>query len=1027
MNIDQDLYSRQLSLYGFESMKKLSGLKILLIGLRGLGLEIAKNIILSGAKSVTLFDKEYCNLNDMGSNYYITNKDFDKRRDEVCIKKLSELNEYVELLIFKGENLLENLDMFNVIIITEIMDKNYITKIDKLCREKKIGFIYCAVLGLAGFIFTDFGTNHIIKSKLNREKKIYSIKKIIKNSNNKIQIIIDGDDFSIVGQGKYVKFKEIIGLEELNDKFKKIKYISKEAFEIEEENDIDVNQYINGGIVEEFEIEEKISYKSFEESLEIPYAEEILERLDKSKKNNEELLHLTILALHEYYGEYKKLPEINNLKHSKIIIDISEKIFEQLKLKDYEWIKNIESFDTKFIENVSKWSKIQISPVCSFLGGIAAQEVLKYNGKFIPINQWFWFDFFEIIKNQKSEEISRELDNSRYNGQIAIFGKEFQEKLKKLNIFIIGAGAIGCELLKNLSMMGMCCDNKNDNSKVTITDNDSIEISNLNRQFLYNRSDIGQSKSKCACNKIKNFNTDFNCESQELLLNYETEDYFNEDFWNKQDFILNAVDNNDARNYIDNKCCFYSKPYIDSGTLGTIASCFIFYPFKTQCFRDIPQTIEEQIPMCTLKDFPYKFEHCIEFAKSIFSEIFEEYINDLNLLMNDFNKFTKINLSNINSDEAKIDKIEKINFLIDLLSFYQYNEINDLIIMILKIYNKYFVQRINNLINLYPKDYKNSDKSLYWSGNRRFPKIIEFNSSNNICFMFIKSCLIIFLKIFKINFDEKYILNCDFNKFKISANIENINLENTSIEKKINILKEIKDNILKNKKYIPLNPVHYDKDNETDYHLQFVHSFSVLRANNYNIVEYQIYQTKVISGKIIPALSTTTSSIVGFVCLQLCSMIINQDIKQFRCVNINLANNFYDSWFPPKPKLIVDNDKKINGFSRKVLDKPFTVWDSINIKGSLSAKEFIDYFEKKFKVKIYFISCNGQKVIEPIFDKQKDYESIKNKYNSLIEDLYEKSCMKPCGKRKILELKITCKREKSLVLCPSIKYYIGKK
>ena len=574
--------------------------------------------------------------------------------------------------------------------------------------------------------------------------------------------------------------------------------------------------------------------------------------------------------------------------------------------------------------------------------------------------------------------------------------------------------------------MGICCDSSNTDSKVTITDNDCIEISNLNRQFLYNSSSVGQSKSKCACKKIKNFNKDFNCESQEMLLNEETENFFDENFWMKQNYILNAVDNNEARNFIDAKCCFYSKPYIDTGTLGTIGSCFVFYPFKTQCFRDIPPLIEEQIPMCTLKDFPYKFEHCVEFAKSIFGELFEEYINDLNLLMKDYNKFQSIYLININNIEAKLQKIEKIDIIKDLLGFYQNKKINDLIKIILKIFEKYFVDRIKKLTDIYPKDYKNKDGSFYWSGNRRFPKILEFKTSDENCYLFLKSCLKIFLKIFAIDFDEKYISNYDYNNFKASTSIDIKNINNISIEEKIKELIGIRDIILKNKNYISLVPEHYDKDNERDFHLQFVHSFAVLRSKNYRIEEYKIYQTKVISGKIIPALSTTTSSIVGFACLQLCSMILNSDIEYFRCANINLANNFYDSWFPPKPKLIVDNDNIINGFYRKVLDKPFTVWDSIEIKGSLSAKEFIDFFENKYNVKIYFISCNNQKVIEPIFDKKKDYETIKNKYNSLIEDLYEKSSNKSYKNKKILELKITCKRNKYLILCPTIKYFIGK-
>ena len=770
-----------------------------------------------------------------------------------------------------------------------------------------------------------------------------------------------------------------------------------------------------------------MNYKSLEESFEIPYDEEIMERLDKSKLNNEEQLHLAILSIHEYYEKNKSLPEINNLKHSNIIIDIANKIYNKLRSKEYEWIKHFDSIDRKYLEYVSRWSKCEIAPICSFLGGIASQEIFKLNGKFIPINQWLWFDFFEIISNQKDKLINIELNNSRYNDQIAIFGNEFQNKIKKLNLFIIGAGALGCEYLKNLSMMGVCCDSlNNNNSKVTITDNDNIEISNLNRQFLYNKSNVGQSKSKCASNKIKNFNIYFNCESQQLMLNDDTEDFFNEDFWLNQNFILNAVDNFEARNYIDKKCCFYSKPYIDTGTLGTIGSCFIFYPFKTQCFRDIPPIIEEQIPMCTLKDFPYKFEHCVEFAKSIFNDIFNENIKELNLLMKDFDKFHLINLSNINSEEIKLEKKDKLNVLLYLLKFYQSKQINELFKIILGIFNKYFVEKIQKLINTYPKEYKNNDGSFYWSGSRRFPKILDFNFSNDICKMYLKSSLIIFLKIFRIDYNEKYINNFDLNNYKFNE-IQIMDSNNNLLDEIFDALKKVRDDLLKKMNFIPLMPEYFDKDNEKDHHLQFVHSFSILRANNYNIENYKIYQTKIISGKIIPALSSTTSSIVGYACLQLCSMILNSETKYFRCANINLANNFYDSWFPPKPKLIVDEDNDISGFCHKVLDKPFTVWDSIEIQGSLTAKEFINFFEKKYDVTIYFISCNGKKIIEPIFDKKKDYESIKNKYNLYIEELYKKSSLKSSNNKKIFELRITCKRKKFLISCPLIKYFIKNK
>ena len=56
--------------------------------------------------------------------------------------------------------------------------------------------------------------------------------------------------------------------------------------------------------------------------------------------------------------------------------------------------------------------------------------------------------------------------------------------------------------------------------------------------------------------------------------------------WKKQNFIFKAVDNKTARKYIDNQCTKYSKHLIDTGTLGTSASCHVIIPFKTSCYND---------------------------------------------------------------------------------------------------------------------------------------------------------------------------------------------------------------------------------------------------------------------------------------------------------------------------------------------------------------------------------------------------------------------------------------------------------
>lgn len=101
------------------------------------------------------------------------------------------------------------------------------------------------------------------------------------------------------------------------------------------------------------------------------------------------------------------------------------------------------------------------------------------------------------------------------------------EKLKKLNIFIIGAGALGCEIMKLLALMGVSTAK---NSNIILTDNDSIEISKLNRQFLFKNRHIGKNKSLICCEEIKKINPKINCIALDKLVNHNSEDIFNNFF-----------------------------------------------------------------------------------------------------------------------------------------------------------------------------------------------------------------------------------------------------------------------------------------------------------------------------------------------------------------------------------------------------------------------------------------------------------------------------------------------------------------
>jgi ubiquitin-activating enzyme E1 len=93
VKVDDDLYSRSIFTYGMETMKKLSTMKVLIVGMRGLGVETAKNIILSGPGEVDIFDPSLVKINDLGSNFYLSEEDVGKK-----IEMMLQLGNYLNLI-----------------------------------------------------------------------------------------------------------------------------------------------------------------------------------------------------------------------------------------------------------------------------------------------------------------------------------------------------------------------------------------------------------------------------------------------------------------------------------------------------------------------------------------------------------------------------------------------------------------------------------------------------------------------------------------------------------------------------------------------------------------------------------------------------------------------------------------------------------------------------------------------------------------------------------------------------------------
>ena len=1010
--INTNLYSRQISTYGMDIMIKINNIKVIIVGLRGLGIEISKNIILTGVNEVAIFDDSICKISDISSNFYIKESDVNnKRRDDACIESLKDLNREINIKKFESfDSMKKNIKDYDILVVTEIFNFEIITELNDLCRENKTKFIYASTLGLSGFVFDDFGDEHIIMNKTGDEPKTYIIKNITKEKEGKVTVDLENESSSLYEFSDYVIFKNIKGMTELNDKEPiKISVLNGDSFSIGDTSHY--SDYISEGVVKEILIPFKRDFLNFKKSFFNPFNDKSPGQSLNMKKGKKELYHVCLIAIHHFLDIHKDLPEISNDNHVNEIIKMVKLIINVSENKD--WIKKIKSIDGKYLENIIKYCRCSISPVCSFLGGIVSQEIVKITGKYNTINQWLYFDFFEKLDNL---DLDRETDilNTRYDDQISIFGKKFQEKLSNLNVFLIGAGALGCEFLKIFSLMGISTQK---NKYITVTDNDKIEMSNLNRQFLFKKKDNGMDKSEISCRETRKLNKDINLKAENIKVSFETENHFNDNFWEEQDLIIGAVDNEKARIYIDNQCTFYNKMFLESGTSGTSASSMVIYPHKTTCYDELEKVITKEIPMCTLKNFPSQIEHCIEFGKVYFSEFFEKNIDDLNSYIKDPDNYFK-KLENVYTE--KTDLLERLTEIEKLLILYKNKNIYDLTQYSIEKYYKFFNKNIIDLITKIPSYALDENGEPFWRGSKIMPHPFDFDSKDDLSIKFIIFFIKIICRIFRLNLkidDDEIIDNCINIYNNISKQDRTLSKEeeiDLIVKKKLNLFKiiqelEIKDINFKSEKF--------EKDNDELLHVDFICCFSNLRARNYNIEGCDKEKVRKIAGNIIPAIVSTTACIAGFVAIQIYSVIQTNDINRMRNIGLDLGNSWYSIGRPEEVKIYESIELKNK--TNYNLDVPikYSMWDVITIKGPLIAKDLIDIFKKEYNINIDFINSNNECILDLIEGNNP------NDINKKIEELFFETFHNILNK-KYLKLTVVGTRNNQNVNLPRIKYIL---
>uniref|UniRef100_A0A8C1SWM6 Ubiquitin-like modifier-activating enzyme 6 n=1 Tax=Cyprinus carpio TaxID=7962 RepID=A0A8C1SWM6_CYPCA len=951
MDIDDSLYSRQRYVLGDSAMQKMARSAVFLSGIGALGVEI-------GELCLTLHDCKQCEVWDLGTNFFIREEDVHsqkKRCTVLTFVSMAELNPYVQVSV-STDVLDENTDLsflkrYQCVVLTETK-LSLQKRIDRFCHSQQppIKFIGCDVFGICSRVFCDFGEAFEVSDPTGEEPKELFIQNI-SQENPGVVTCMDSRTHGLQTP-QSVCFKEINGMSELNGTTHQVTVLSPYSFAIGDTSSF--QPYAHAGIFRLVKMPKTFTFETMEQQLSDPR----LLTPDFSKPEAPLQLHTIMLALDAFLEQHARLPNIGCLQDAELLLKCTEEISRTLK--------NKVSFAQELVRSVSRCARGCLSPLAAVVGGIASQEVLKaLTGKFSPLQQW------------------------------------------------VGCGAIGCEMLKNMALMGVGLSRCS--GEICITDPDLIEKSNLNRQFLFRPQHIRKPKSTTAAAASLEINPELQIDAHLNKVCPATEDMYSDAFFSRLNLVVTALDNVEARRYVDSRSVSNQKALLDSGTMGTKGHTEIIVPYLTESYNSHRDPPEEEIPFCTLKSFPAVIEHTIQWACDKFESAFSHKPSIYNMFWQTHSSAQEV-LRRMMAGESMEGSFQ----VIKLLSRRPTQWEHCLALARLK-FDKYFKRKVLEPLYSFPLF-----SGLFWQSPKRPPSPIEFELSDPLHFSFVVSSARLFAGIYNIPHSEEQLsyeavssvlAEVEVPEYKPAE--KHIETDETvkkpdqlqmtvSSEEERQAISQLQKAISSSSR-LRMTPTFFEKDDDSNGHMDFVASASALRAHMYAIEAADRLQTKRIAGKIIPAIATSTAAVAGLVSLELIKVAGGYGFELFKNCFFNLAI----------PVMVLTETAQVKRTQIRD-DISFSIWDRWTIFGheDFTLSDFMNAVKEEYGIEPTMV-VHGVKML---------YVPVMPGHNKRLKLTMHK-LIKPSAGRKYVDLTVSFAPEvdgDEDLPSPPVRYYFSR-
>jgi ubiquitin-activating enzyme E1 len=472
VSIDSDLQSRQLATYGVSVMERLAGASILIIGMNGVGVEVAKNIVLANVRRVTLADDRIAAWSDMGTHFYLQPDDVGRtNRAEACLRGIKDVNAAVEVVCFTdaiSEDVLAAHDAVCVCdcVCTGGQPGAVSLTWNDICRSRGVSFIRCEARGAFGYVFDDFvssgqptsvGSGARTFSTPNHGETIAHIS----NSSPAVVTIDRPNCGDLVGQT--VRFSGVQGMPQLNDACavvaaqQRVKLFENESQLLVTLKDVDTTSmgaYQRGGTMTAAPFDSVYAFSSLRDA----WCSDAVAACwplvgnhgqtqhPRGQQHITRMLHVAFRTLENSPG--RKLTPGNAAEAGALVDDICREI-ERLAPEGFFFPEELEHADSRaaavlgmrpFFATFAMSCAGSLSPVTACVGGIAAQELIKCVARMAePLSQFLFLSFVDILPKPLPTFAEVAPSNCRYDSHVAVLGAPFHSQLRALKVHYGGA------------------------------------------------------------------------------------------------------------------------------------------------------------------------------------------------------------------------------------------------------------------------------------------------------------------------------------------------------------------------------------------------------------------------------------------------------------------------------------------------------------------------------------------------------------------------------------------------------------